>query len=110
MRARDPAKEKAIRAAALEMIVKTGFDGFSMQKLARAAKVSPATLYIYFEDREDLILSLHRELSTRMSEVTLRDFDPEMSFEQGLKVQWINRAHYCLEHPRESHFLEQIKH
>jgi AcrR family transcriptional regulator len=110
MRARDPAKDKAIRACALDMIVKSGFDGLSMQKLARAAKVSPATIYIYFRDREDLILSLHQACSARMSEVTLRNFDPDMSFEEGLKVQWINRAHYCMQHPKESHFLEQIRH
>jgi AcrR family transcriptional regulator len=110
MRARDPAKEKAIRERALEMIVKTGFDGLSMQKLARAAHVSPATIYIYFRDRDDLILRLHEEISARMAEVTLRNFDPNMSFEDGLRVQWINRARYCLEHSKESHFLEQLRH
>jgi len=46
MRSRDPKKEKAIRRKAMEMIVKDGFDGLSMQKLAKAAEVSPATIYI----------------------------------------------------------------
>ena len=110
MRTRDPAKDKAIRACALDLIVKSGFDGFSMQKLARAAKVSPATIYIYFRDRDDLILSLAQQCSARMSELTLRNFDPDMSFEEGLKVQWINRAQYCLQYSKESHFLEQIRH
>ena len=110
MRTRDPAKEKAIRAHALEMIVKSGFDGLSMQKLARAAHVSPATIYIYFRDRDDLILRLYEQCNAEMVEVTLRNFDPGLSFEQGLKVQWINRAHYCLQNPKQSHFLEQIRH
>jgi AcrR family transcriptional regulator len=110
MRARDPAKERAIRQRALDMIVKSGFDGFSMQKLARAAGVSPATIYIYFRDRDDLIMRLHEEASAHMAEVTLRNFDPQMSFEEGLRVQWINRAHYCIEYQKESHFLEQIRH
>ena len=51
MRTRDEKKEHAIRRRALEIIVERGFDGFSMQKLAKAAGVSPATLYIYFKDR-----------------------------------------------------------
>jgi AcrR family transcriptional regulator len=110
MRTRDPAKERAIRDRALDMIVKSGFDGLSMQKLARAAGVSPATIYIYFRDRDDLILRLYEEVSAQMAEVTLRNFDPAASFEEGLKVQWINRAHYCIEHQRESHFLEQLRH
>jgi len=109
MRTRDPAKERAIRDAALEMVVAEGFDGLSMQKLASAAGVSPATIYIYFEDRDDLILQLYAEESARMAEVTLAGFDPEMPFDEGLRVQWTNRARYCLENPRQMHFCEQVR-
>lgn len=109
MRTRDPKKEKALRDKALAMIVKEGFDGLSMQKLAKAAGVSPATIYIYYKDREDLILKLYAECSTRMTAHTLEGFDPQASFKDGLRVQWINRARYCLKHPDESHFMEQIR-
>ena len=110
MRARDPKKERAIRDKALETIVRHGFDGLSMQKLARDVGVSPATIYIYFEDRDDLILSLYREEGRKMAEATLAGFDPGTGFAEGLRVQWRNRARYCLENPREAHFLEQIRH
>ena len=110
MRTRDINKERAIRNQALKMIVKYGFDGLSMQKLAKAAAVSPATIYIYFKDREDLILQLFTEASKKMTEATLKDFDPSMSFSEGLKVQWMNRARYCMANPDEMHFLEQIRH
>lgn len=110
MRTRDAHKERAIRDHALRMIVKSGFDGLSMQKLAQAADVSPATIYIYFKDREDLILQLAVEASKKMTEATLKNFDSSMSFSEGLKVQWINRAKYCLANPDEMHFLEQIRH
>ena len=110
MRARDPKKERAIRARALDTIVRQGFDGLSMQKLAKEVGVSPATIYIYFEDRDDLILTLYREESRKMAEATLAGFDPGASFAVGLRVQWKNRARYCLENPREAHFLEQIRH
>src|SRR5690348_11655773 len=99
MRTRDELKEQVIRQKALEMIVGEGFDGFSMQKLAKAADVSPATIYIYFKDKEDLILQLCRQEGTMMTEETLKDFTPSMSFSEGLKVQWVNRAKYCLKHP-----------
>ena len=109
MRARDPRKEKAIRDQALALIVRHGFDGLSMHKLARAARISPATIYIYFRDREDLILKLYDEVSRRMFAATLENFDPAMPFDQGLRVQWTNRARYFLKHPREMHFMEQIR-
>jgi AcrR family transcriptional regulator len=110
VRARDPKKERAIRDRALDTIVRRGFDGLSMQRLAKDVGVSPATIYIYFQDRDDLILSLYREESRKMAEATLQGFDPRMSFAEGLRVQWKNRARYCLENPREAHFLEQIRH
>jgi AcrR family transcriptional regulator len=109
MRTRDELKELAIREKALEMVVKHGFDGLSMQKLAKAAGVSPATIYIYFKDRDDLILQLFLQEMKKMVDATLNGFDPSMHFEEGLKVQWLNRARFCMQNPESMHFLEQIK-
>lgn len=109
MRIRDEKKELLIKQKAIEMIVKHGFDGLSMQKLARAAKVSPATIYIYFKDREDLIEAISVEEVNNMTERTLRGFSPDMPFEKGLKKQWDNRASYWLEHPVQARFMEQVR-
>lgn len=110
MRTRDESKEQTIREKAIEMIVQEGFDGLSMQKLAKAANVSPATIYIYWKDRDDLILQLYVEVNTKMMKAFLQDFDPEMPFAKGMEVQWKNRAKYFLEFPMETRFSEQIKH
>lgn len=109
MRIRDENKEAAIRNDALEMAVKDGFDGLSMQKLARSAGVSPATIYIYFKDRDDLILQLFLQEMKKMTDATLEGFDPSMRFDEGLKIQWLNRARFCIQNPTSMHFLEQIK-
>jgi len=109
MRTRDENKEIAIREKALEMAVKEGFDGLSMQKLAKAAGVSPATIYIYFKDRGDLILQLWLQEMNKMVDATLKGFDSTMHFDEGLKVQWLNRARFCMENPTSMHFMEQIK-
>lgn len=110
MRPRDPRKEKSIRRKALESIVRSGLDGFSMQDLARAARVSPATLYIYFKDRDDLLFQVYREQAELMTEEVLRGFDPDGPFADGLRVQWQNRARHALAHPLEARFLEQVRH
>ncbi|GAB3892914.1 TetR/AcrR family transcriptional regulator [Larkinella knui] len=110
MRLRDELKELAIREQAMEMIVKEGFDGLSMQKLAKAAGVSPATIYIYFKDREDLIRQIYYEEMLVMSQETLKGFDPDMHFDEGLRVQWMNRAQYCMKYPLRMHFMEQMRH
>ena len=109
MRQRDENKELAIREKALEMAVEDGFDGLSMQKLAKAAGVSPATIYIYFKDRDDLIIQLWLQEMKKMVDATLEGFDPLMPFDEGMKIQWLNRARFCMEHSASMHFMEQIK-
>src|ERR1700741_255425 len=109
MRARDENKERSIRQKAIEMIVKVGLDGFGVNKLAKAAGVSPATIYIYFKDREDLILQLGTEVAKSLMTKSLDGFEPSMSFAEGLKKQWVNRITYFMEHPLNVEFVEQIR-
>jgi AcrR family transcriptional regulator len=110
MRARDELKENAIREEAMKMIVREGLDGLSMQKLAKAANVSPATIYIYYKDREDLIIQLSILESQRMLKATLKNFHSGLSFADGLKLQWKNRLSYWMEDPVAAQFLEQVRH
>jgi len=109
MRVRDESKVEAIYQQALKMIVDEGFDGLSMQKLARAAGVSPATIYIYFKDRDDLLMQLYQMEIDKYFAYVLRGFDPEMDFATGLSVQWKNRAQYIIDFPDKAHFMEHFK-
>lgn len=109
MRTRDVNKESAIQEKAIEMIVKQGLDGFSMQKLAKAANVSPATLYIYYKDRDDLISQIASKISVRLMETSLKGLHPKMSFADGLELQWKNRMEFYLTHPLDVEFIEQIR-
>jgi AcrR family transcriptional regulator len=109
MRTRNEIKEQQVRQKALELIVSQGFEGFSMQKLAKAAEVSPATLYIYYKDKEDLITSIGIEIGQKFSENILKDFDPNLPFAEGLRIQWRNRAKYAFENKLETEFYEQIR-
>ena len=108
MRIRDESKIESVFDEALSMVVREGFDGLSMQKLAKAAGVSPATIYIYFKDRDDLLLKLHRRERDRFFAFVMEGFDPEMDFATGLTVQWKNRAKYVIDHPDRAHFLEHF--
>jgi TetR/AcrR family transcriptional repressor of multidrug resistance operon len=109
MRVRDENKESAIREKALEMIVREGFDGLSMQKLAKAAGVSPATIYIYYKNREDMVHQLFRDAQKRFAATALMNFDPEATLEEGLWRQWKNRMDFILEDPNSYQFFEQFR-
>ncbi len=110
MRVRDELKEKLIRDKAIQLIVEKGFDGLSMQKLARAAGVSPATIYIYFKDHEDLIERISIEEVDKMTQATLKGFTPNMPFQKGLRKQWENRLDFWMKNPATARFMEQVKH
>jgi AcrR family transcriptional regulator len=109
MRKKDENKEIAIREKAMEMIVMEGFDGLSMQKLAKAANISASTIYIYFKNREDLLNQLFIQVQQTFSDVALAGFSPGLSFEEGLWLQWKNRLRFILKYPVHYQFYEQFR-
>lgn len=109
MRTKDPKKEAVVREKALELIVREGFDGFSMQKLAREAGVSPATLYIYFANKEDMLNQLYNDVQRTFTAVSLHDFDADLTFAEGLWKQWKNRLVFIEEYPHHFQFMEQFR-
>lgn len=109
MRTRDENKEQLVRQKALEILVKEGFDGFSMQKLAKAANVSPATLYIYFKDKDDLIVKIGIEEGMKLKKGTLEGFDPGMPFEEGLRHQWKSRSTFWINNPLSYELFELLR-
>lgn len=110
MRTRDEQKEQLVIEKAIELIVQDGFQGFSMNKLARACNISVATLYIYYRHKDDLIKSIGVKIGRNFFDTTLRGFHPEMSFEDGLRRQWENRMTFALDYPKEVACFEIIRH
>lgn len=74
LNARSEQNKKIAIQKAMEMIVAHGFDGMSMQKLATTAGVSPATIYIYFKNREDLFNQIFNEVEETFSKVAFGKF------------------------------------
>nr|WP_067053458.1 TetR/AcrR family transcriptional regulator [Mucilaginibacter sp. L294] len=109
MRIRNNDKVQLVKQKAIELIVQDGLEGFSMNKLAKVCNISVATLYIYYKDRDDLILKIAMEEGIIMAEATMKDFSPDMPFEDGLRVQWYNRYQYTKAKPLLNSFFEQLR-
>jgi len=69
-------KFRLILEAARELFLDQGFDTTSMESVARAARVSKATLYVYFESKEALLLALVEEECRRITPGPL--WEPEV--------------------------------
>jgi AcrR family transcriptional regulator len=57
----DPAKRRQILDGAREVFLRDGFDGASVNDIARVAGVSKGTIYVYFDSKEHLFETLIRE-------------------------------------------------
>ncbi|RFS19360.1 TetR/AcrR family transcriptional regulator [Chitinophaga silvatica] len=109
MRTKDENKELDIRQKAIEMIVRDGFDGLSMQKLAKSVGISASTIYVYFESREDLLTRLYIEVQNKFEKDALDNFTADLSFEDGLWLQWKNRLKNINKDPLAYQFYEQFR-
>lgn len=109
MRKRDIDKENLVKEVAIDLIGKGGFENFSVNKLAKACKVSVATLYIYYKDKENLISEIVAEQGEILGAVMMNGFDPESSLEIGLRKQWENRYRYMINNHKTSLFFEQLR-
>ena len=57
MRTKDEGKQDAIIKATIKLVNEIGFVSSSVAKIAKEANVSPATIYVYYQNKEDLLIS-----------------------------------------------------
>ena len=95
MRPKNLQKEEAIRSIALRIIAEEGLENLTMQKLAKEAEISPRTIYIKYENKEDLLIKLFiEEVLGAYETAVLADFNEEMNFSEGIKKLWMNTFGY----------------
>lgn len=97
MRPKNLEKEAAIRTIALQMISEEGLENLSMQKLAKAANISPRTIYLKYENKEDLLVKLFiEEVLGAYETAVLENLSETMDFAAGVKLIWQNIFHYFI--------------
>ena len=85
--------------AARELFIKEGYDNVSMRRIAEKIEYSPTTIYLYFEDKADLLFHLCEEtfaqLASKSEELLKDQSDPIQTLKK------IGRAYvdFGLKHP-----------
>jgi len=108
MRHRDENKKNAVIDAAIRLINTLGFSDVSISKIAREAGVSPASIYIYFENKEDMINKIYISLKAEMGKALMTATDSEGSIEIFFKQILKNLYKYALANPDRFAFCEQF--
>lgn len=108
MRTKDEEKQAALFEATIKTVNEVGFAAASVSKIAKEANVSPATLYVYYDNKEDLIVSTYVEIKKIVSRAILKDFDPSLPIRDILKNVWHAMFIYISNNPEYLQFSEQF--
>jgi AcrR family transcriptional regulator len=100
-------KRIALLNATLSLVNNQGFHDAPMSKIAKMAEVSPATIYIYFENKQDLINQLYLETKIKFSNYAFKNYNEDESIKESFKQIWYNIANFKLNKVEESNFLSQ---
>jgi AcrR family transcriptional regulator len=108
MRVKDEDKVERIYRAAIKVINLEGFQGCTMNKIATEADLSPATIYLYFENKDDMIKKLFIHLKSKMGN-SYFSHDTDLSPSKGtFRTIWLNHYQYIMENMEEYNFLENF--
>lgn len=108
MRTRDDKKQEALFGATIKLVNEIGFASSSVSKIAKQAGVSPATLYVYFINKEDLLVSTYVEIKLGMGIAILDGFDENGPIHDSLHRIWRNMFSYVSSNPEEFRYTEQF--
>lgn len=100
-------KRNALLNATLSLVINKGFHDAPMSKIAKLAEVSPATIYIYFENKQDLINQLYLEIKASFSDHAFKNYDVNQPIKESFQQIWFNIANFKLKEIEEANFLSQ---
>ncbi|MDY0281885.1 MAG: TetR/AcrR family transcriptional regulator [Salinivirgaceae bacterium] len=100
-------KRDALLRATLSLVNSGGIQSTSMAKIAAIAGVSPATIYLYFKNKQDLVNQLYLTVKSEFTHKAFEGYNANGPVKQSFEQIWFNMAHFKLNHRAESSFLSQ---
>lgn len=108
VRKKDDKKVELIKKAVIKLILEYGFHGTSISKIAKEAGVSPATIYIYYENKDIMIHEIYHELEMNRYNFMLGSINSNMSARETLETICKSYYHYIINHEEEFFFIKQF--
>ncbi|MCM4173211.1 TetR/AcrR family transcriptional regulator [Arenibacter sp. TNZ] len=109
MRVKDATKQLAIMENTLDVVFERGFAGIKMADLAKRLGLSVSTLYVYYKNKEDLIVSIAVDLIARETQRSEQEISENLPYKLKLKTLWLFWINFSINHRKEKSFLEQLK-
>lgn len=99
---------EALFRTTIKLVNEVGFAASSVSKIAEAANVSPATIYTYFKNKDDLLILTYKISMKRMSENLFVGLSEDLHIKDSLYIIWWNIYNYILKNREEYLFTEQF--
>ena len=100
-------KRSLILDTTLNLISEQGFHGTPISLIAQRAGVGAGTIYRYFQNKEELINELFKEIKREIIQSMLNNYSEKGSFKERFMHLWKNMVNYFMQHPKEFNFIEQ---
>jgi AcrR family transcriptional regulator len=108
MRMKDEDKVPRIYNAAIRIINRNGFEGCSMSKIAREADIAPATIYLYFDNKEDMLKKLFVHVKQGLGGSYFHNIEELKADKTTFRAIWYNYYQYVIDYIDEYIFLENF--
>lgn len=82
----DRPKYKQIIEAAVEVIAENGFHASQVSKIAKKANVADGTIYLYFKNKEDILISVFKEKMGSFVDITRNAIQGQSSASEKLET------------------------
>lgn len=107
MRKRDEDKQQRIKNAIVCVTLREGINGASIAKIAQEAEVSPATIYVYYQNKDEMLRKVFKEFSHQSYVYMMQCVSPEMNGPELIESMIRGIYKYTVEHEEAFSFVEQ---
>ena len=91
----------------MSLVNKGGIQGASMAKVAKMAKVSSGTIYLYFNNKQDLVNRLYLDLRESFAKHAFNGYDVDYCIKDSFEKIWFNMTDFKLNQKEKASFLSQ---
>ena len=107
MRLKDEDKQRRIKEATVSLILREGIDGTSVSKIAKEAGVSAATIYVYYDNKEEMLAEVFKEYAHQPYKYIMNCVSTDMGGAELIETLIRGCYTFSTEHREIFSFVEQ---
>lgn len=92
-----------------DLLIRQGFGKLSMRNIAKRANVTATSIYLHFENKDDLLLTLIEESIEHLKEYLVQQIDASKNLFRQLDDLAHTYIRFAIEHPQEYEIIYMVR-